>query len=441
MKTLSNLNTLPLNPLKGTYGKAPFRGLGAILFIFLIPFACFGQLSLEQCYEMARENYPLIRQYDLIGQSEDYNLQNASRGYLPQFSLSAKATYQTEVVSFPLSLPGVDIPQLNKDQYQAVAEVRQLIWDGGAIQSRKQSVEAEHELERKKYETDIYALHERINELFFGILLIDEQLNLIELHKQELDRNRSKVLSYIENGTANRTDLDIVDVELLKVSQRRTELLSLQQAFSDMLSYFIGRPGGNTLALIKPSIPLIEQNDWTLRPEMALFDARVDLANAQKSGVTAANMPMLSLFVQGGYGNPGLNILKDGFRTYAIGGVNLSWNFGNLYTRKNNLRKIDNNIDRIRIEQDVFNFNMNIKTMQQQAEINKYADILSDDDKIIRLRENIRKASEAKVENGTMNINDLMRDIDAEQSARKDRSVHEIEMLKSAYQLKTTLNK
>ncbi|MDR0427008.1 MAG: TolC family protein [Dysgonamonadaceae bacterium] len=421
-----------------------------LLIIFLIcsnfSLLIYGQLTIEDCYEKARENYPQIKQYKLIEQSKEYSLTNASRGYLPQLSLSLKATYQSEVTEIPISLPGVNIPTINHDQYQAVAEVNQMIWDGGAIKSQKKRIEAEHNVEEKQFEIDLYALRERIIDLFFGVLLFEEQLVLNDIYNNELKANQGKIIGSMQNGMANQSDLDIINVEILNTSQRKTELEALCKAYADMLAYFTGKLPEEGIRLIKPEVSfdnfeITGHESGNLRPEIAFYEANTSLLEVQKAGVSANNLPKISAFLQGGYGNPGLNMLKEGFRSYAIGGLKLNWNFGALYTRKNDLRKINNSIEKINTQKEVFHFNSRIKAIRQQNEADKYRTIIHDDIEIIKLRENIKKASEAKTENGIMTMNDLVRDISAVQMARQNKAIHEIEMMKSIYQLKNILNK
>ena len=167
-----------------------------------------AQLTIDACQQKAQANYPLVAQYGLIRQSEQYDLENANKGYLPQLSLSAKASYQTDVTKIPFSLPGIDIPTLSKDQYQVVAEVNQVIWDGGNIRAKKQNVKASAEVDLQQQQVDMYAIRERVNSLFFGILLTEEQLELNRLYDEELERNYRKISSFIENGVANQADLD-----------------------------------------------------------------------------------------------------------------------------------------------------------------------------------------------------------------------------------------
>ena len=409
----------------------------------------YGQFTLTECLEKAKANYPMVRQYSLIETSKNYDLSNAVKSNLPQLSLSAKATIQTEVTNVPISVPGINIPSINKDQYQIIAEVTQKIWDGGATKSLKKEIESAGEVEQAQYETDMYALDKRVCDLFFGILIIEEQLKLNDIYIDELNTNNKKISAWIENGIANQTDLDVINVEILSAYQRHTELKSMRQVYSEMLTYFIGESGtdksrDNNLKLIKPEIPELTinlDNIWDQRPESTLFDASIHNIESKRDKILSRDRPKLNAFVQGGYGNPGLNMLKNEFSPYAIGGLRAVWNFGGLYTRKNDLLKIETAIEGIELQQETFMFNNNMLLSSELSEMEKYKQIIQDDEKIAELRRNIKKASESKVENGTMSVTDLIRDINAEQAALRNKAVHEIEMIKSAYDIKNLLNK
>ena len=414
--------------------------------ILLLLFAClsvlcYGQITIEECYTFARENYPLVRQYGLIGMSEKYDLNNASKAYLPQLSLSAKATYQTDVTGIPIEIPGHDIPKLSKDQYQVLAHVSQVIWDGGATKASKEAVRAQGEVDRAQFEVDMYAIRERINNLFFGILLLDEQLRLNDLYLQDLQVNHDRIASYMANGVANQADLDAVRVEQLGAGQTRVQLRANRAAYLKMLSAFIGQPLDDTSKLVKPDIFSRPDTGAALqRPEMELFDAMEGQMETRRLAVNALNMPKLGLFVQGGYGKPGLNMLQDKFRPFAIGGAQMSWNFGNSYTRRNDLRKIETGIDQIAVQREIFLFNNDLQQAQMEAEYHKYRQVMEDDDEIIRMRGNIVRASQAKLENGILSATDLMRDMIAQQNARLNKAVHEIELLQTIYEIKNLTN-
>ncbi|GHT64565.1 transporter [Bacteroidia bacterium] len=414
-----------------------------VLFVLSISLGlnAFPQLTIEKCQEKARNNYPLIKKYNLIEQSKDYNLSNAQKAYLPQLQVSAKATYQSDVVKIPVQIPGLDIPALHKDQYMAVAEANQLLWDGGVVQSQKRIVKANSEVEKKQLEVELYAIEERVNQLFFGILLFDEQLEQNQVLAGELERNRKKVADYIENGIANAADLDAVKVEQLNVKQVRIQLQTTRAAYVDMLAIMIGETLDNPVSLVKPVITLPDISLTNNRPELQLFDAQNDLFDSQKNLIKSGYMPKLGLFLQGGVGRPALNMLSNSFEPFYIGGIRLTWNFGSLYTQKNDLQKIEVNKNLVNTQRDLFLYNIRLTESRENKDIQRIRDLMKDDDEIIALRENIRRAAEAKVTNGTMTVTDLLQEISREDMARQTKKAHEIDLLIAVYKLKNTRGK
>ncbi|MCD7969713.1 MAG: TolC family protein [Alistipes sp.] len=402
---------------------------------------CYGQLTIEQCYELARENYPVIARYGLINLSEDYDLSNASKAYLPQFSLSGRATYQTDVTSIPISIEGYDLPSLSKDQYQILAEVSQNIWDGGTTKANKEAIRAQADVDRSQFEVDMYAIRDRINDLFFGILLLDEQIRLTGLYIDDLEISYQLVMSYMANGVANQADVDAVRVEQLSAGQNMTELQTNRHAYVKMLSAFIGYRLEDETELVKPPVAAPPYTGLAIyRPEMDLYDAMERQVETRRLAIRAANMPQFGVFLQGGYGKPGLNMLSDKFKTYALGGVRLSWNFGNYYTRKNNLLKIESGLREVDVQRQTFLFNNSLQQTQLEGQYRKYREIMADDDEIIRMRANIVRASRAKLENGTIAVTDLMRDMISEQNSRVNKALHEIELLQTIYSIKNLTN-
>lgn len=399
-----------------------------------------AQLTLEGCQHSAQTNYPLVRQYGLIEKAREYNLENAGKGYLPQFTLSGKATYQSDVTKLPVDLPGIDMKSMPKDQYQVMLEVSQNIWDGGDIRSKKQLTRATSEIDRGKQEVDMYALNDRVNQLYFGILLLDEQLKQNQLLQEDLGRTHQQVSNYMANGIANQSDLDAVSVEILNTKQKRIELESSRQAYLSMLSIFIGKDIVSGTTLEKPADTFESTSLVNNRPELRWFDAQGGQLNVQESSLKTRFHPRFGLFVQGAYGNPGLNMLKDDFSAYYVAGVRMSWNFGSLYTLRNDRRLIDNNRRKLETSRDVFLFNTNLQSTQQSSAIQSMRRQMVDDDEIIRLRVNIRKAAEAKVENGTLTVTDMLREITAENLARQTKALHEVQLLMNIWNLKYTLN-
>lgn len=402
-------------------------------------------LTIEECQKMARNNYPSIARFDLIEQSTKFNLSNANSAYLPQIMLAAQATWQSDVtkisLNLPITLPLDDIlPSPPKDQYKMVADVSQVLWDGGKIEAHKKKLFATASIEREQLETSLYTLNERVNGLFFGILLLDEQLRLQTTLDEELQRNYDKVQSYIKNGVANEADLSTIKVEQLNAKQERIKKETARQAYIKMLSLLIGKNIGQNVELIKPLAVNINSYKQINRPELRLFDAQQSLADSNLGMIKARNMPILGLFVQGGYGKPGLNMFDNRFAPFFIGGLSLSWNFGNIYTSNNEKQEIELMKKNIEIQRKAFLFNLDTQIPQQQIEIERYRRTLEDDDEIIRLRKIIRQAAEAKVENGTMTIADMLRELAAEEAAKQAKALHEIQYLMSIYTLKNTIN-
>ena len=412
-----------------------------ILLSIICQLSSMAQLTVEVCQEKAKANYPLVKQYGLIEQTAQYNISNANKGYLPQLTLSAKGTYQSQVTKLPITIPNVTIPGLSKDQYQAVVEANQVIWDGGAISAQKKITNANTEVEKQKLEVDLYTLNERVNQLYFGILLINEQLRQNDILQNELQTNYNRVASYKQNGVANQSDLDALKVEQINTQQRETELKSTQKSYFIMLSALTGLTIDAKTELIKPEINLAILNATTNhRPEIGLFDAQNKLLESQKELLNAGNRPKIGAFVQGGYGKPGLNMLTNAFSDFYMGGIRLSWNLSGFYTQKNNLNKIEISKKVMDVQKETFLFNADLKTKQQQTEIEKLQSTLSNDDEIIRLRGNIKKSATAKVDNGTLSITDLIREINAEDQAKQLKSLHEIQLIMNVYQLKNNIN-
>lgn len=413
----------------------------ALLFASIISINA-QQLTLDECHTKAKQHYPAIAQYNIIEQSKDFDIKNANMAYLPQISLGAQATWQSDITKIDIDIPvpiDIDIPVPDKDQYKVTAEVNQLIWDGGVIGAQKKMATADAELQKHKLETELYTLKERVNNLYFGILLLDERLQLHYLLEKELERNYDRVKSYVANGVANEADLSAVKVEQLKSKQDRVEMESSRKAYIKMLSIFIGEELGDKTKLTKPLAN--DVNSLVIqRPELQMFDAQQDLINSQKDVLTSKNLPKIGAFAQGGYGKPGLNMFDNKFKTYLVGGVRLSWNFGNLYTYSNDKRKIDLQQAMLETNRETFIHNVSIVIPQQQIEIEKYREQMKDDNEIISLRKLIREAAEAKVENGTMTVSDMLKEMTAEEAAKQAKVLHEIQYLMSIYKLKYTTN-
>lgn len=396
-------------------------------------------LTIGEAYRLARKNYPMIRQQGLIEKTRDYSVANAAKGYLPQLTVQGQATYQSAVTEFklPVSIPGVEFPTINKDQYKVYGEVNQTIYDGGSIRTQVRSHEANAQVEVQKLEVELYKLNERVNQLFFGVLMLEEQLIQSELLKKDISLGIQKVQALVANGTAFKSNANTLKAELLKADQRTIDLNASRKAYLEMLGLLTGQPMGDSAMLEKP-VELATGRDIN-RPELKLYDAQNRSLDIQSQLIDVRNRPKLNFFFQGGYGRPALNILSNGFDPYYITGVRLNWSLSGLYTVKKDRELIRNNREAIQLQKETFLFNTNLVARQQNAELDRFRQLLRTDDEIIMLRESIKTSSAAQLENGVINTNDFLREVNAEDQARQNKILHGIQLLMSEYNLDNTL--
>lgn len=404
--------------------------------------------TLEECQQLACDHYPEIRQYDLIRQSEQYDLSNAARSWLPQVSFSAQATWQNRVPEFPSALSGmleqagVSLHGLDKDQYKVALEVNQTLWDGGQSQADRRVIEATADEHRQATEVDLYAVKGRVNDLYFGILLLEERLGQTDLTIALLQSNLDKVRSLVTNGVAMQTDADAVEAELLSVQQQRVQIEASRESYRRMLELFIGQRLAERLE--RPELVGAVSGE-SARPELAWIDAQQERLAAQELSVKSATRPRFGVFAQGYYGYPGLDyfagMISTDWTWNALIGVKMSWNFGAYYTKKNRLSNLRVAQQQLDIQRDVFLFNTDLQVAEEQGNISRLRRALADDDRIVALRRSVREAAESKLRNGVIDTNDLLRKITDEASARSARSLREVELLKAIYELKYTINR
>lgn len=406
-------------------------------------------ISLEECYTLARNNYPLVRQYELTEAMSRYSFENAAMGYVPQISVGAQATLQSDVTEFPeafnnlLALAGVDMKGLSHDQYKVQLDISQTIWDGGYSKAQREAVKAQAEVSRLTLDKDIDALKTRINQMYFGILVMEENIRTSLYMDTLMTTNLEIVESAVRNGTALASDTDNIRVELLSLRQQRRQLESAVRTYKDMLAIMIGRRIEDGEVFDKPEVVLVDTS-LNKRTELLLFDARIREIELQKKMLDVAVMPKFAFFAQGWYGKPGLNIFDDmvydRMSWNGIAGITFKWNISGFYTRKNDLRSIDLSQRSVELQRDAFKWNSDLQQTQIQNEIDRMYEMKASDDEIVRLRESVRKVSESKYRNGIITVNDLLRDIMNENKAKVERSRHELELLRNIYDLKVVLN-
>ena len=401
--------------------------------------------TLEECQQAAERNYPLIAQHDLIARTTDLTVANIQKGWLPQVTATAQATYQNAVAAWPDEMKGLmqqmgaDMKGLARDQYRVGLDVQQTVFDGGAINAQKRVARQQGAVQQAQLDVDLYHVRQRVNEMYFGLLLLDDQIKLNQDLQDQLASSEKKLSSMVKHGTAAQCDLNNVTAERLNVAQQMTTLESQRRVLMTMLATFCGIEVNE---VTKPALVQAAQDNN--RPELALVDSQLRLADAQEKALDTALLPRLGVFAQGYYGYPGYNMFKDmmgrDWSWNGMVGARLTWNIGALYTRHNDKTKIQLQREIAQSQRETFLFNNRLEQMQQDETIARYRQLMGQDEEIIALRQQVRKAAESKLSHGIIDVNDLLRDINSENAARVQRSIHEIELLKAMYDLKFTTN-
>ncbi len=396
-----------------------------------------GSLTLQQCYQLAEASYPLTKQRGLIEETKNFTVENIEKGVYPQLAVSGTGTYQSTVTT--ISIPGLNIslPPLPKTQYKMYGEVSQTLTGFGINKQNREISKTQGDLQAQNLETQLYALKDRINQIFFGVLLIDGQLEQNELSKADIQTGIKKVQAAIANGTDFRSSLNKLEAQLLQTDQQAIELRASRKAYTDMLSVFINQAVTARTALVKPIAPLL--TDTIIRPELKAYELQIKTYQLQQHLTKINNYPQVSAFFQGGLGAPNpLNFLAPKLSGYYITGLRFNWDIGGLYTLKHDIRINQNNQQMTDAERNTFLFNTSLTLKQQNADVVRYQQLMQSDNAIIALRDSVKVSSAAQLENGVLTADDYITDINAETLARQNRAVHEIQWLMSLYAVKTT---
>ncbi len=402
--------------------------------------------TLEECQLAAEKNYPMIKQYDLISQTTQLTVKNIMKGWLPQIAIAAQATYQSDVTSWPESMKatlqqlGINMKGLSKDQYKVGIDLQQTIYDGGTISSQRSIARQEEKVQKAQVETNLYQVRKRVNEMYFSLLLLNEQILLNNDVKALLLSSEKKLASMLKGGTIATSDFENIRAERLSVEQQNESLKSQQQMLQHLLSTFCGIKVSN----VQKPAPFKTTISTNKQPEMQLFDNQLQLSSIKEKALNSQVRPKLGIFAQGFYGYPGLNMFEDMMnRKWSLNGmvgVKLSWNIGALYSLKNDKAKLRLQREMTENAREIFLFNNQLEEIQQNENIKRYHTMKQTDDEIIMLRTNIRKAAESKLSHGIIDINNLLREINNENAAKIQQTIHDIEMLKEMYNLKYTNN-
>ncbi len=401
--------------------------------------------SLQECIRMAESNYPLIRQYELIRQTTEFTVSNIRKGWLPQVSATAQGTYQSDVTAWPqemrntLAATGLNLRGLKKDQYRVGVDIVQTVFDGGSMKAQRNVAELEGEQELARTDVTLFAVRQRVIDMYYSLLLLQTQAQMQENLIGYLRANEAKLESMHRNGTAALSDYHTVRAERLGAEQSLTDLRMKASSCARMLALFCGADS------VKPVMdePGLNGNE-SGRPELRYIDSQVRLAKARDKLLDTALMPKVSVFATGFYGYPGYNMFDDmmhhKWSLNGMVGLKMTWNIGALYTLKADRAKLRRQVNMAETNRDVFLFNNRLDQMRQQDNMRRYESIKAADDEIISLRTEVRKASESRLNHGIVDVSELVKDLKNEHNAILQKSVHEIEFLKEQAELNYATN-
>lgn len=420
------------------------HGWGAAMVLLLSAMQLTAQparpvLSIDSCQVWAAAHYPTARRYALAEENGDAAASNAAKGRLPQLALAGQATMQSAATHIPFSLPGIEIPEIAKDQYRLYAEAVQPLTGLLTVRDNVRLAHAEAESERRQIDVEMHGLKMRINGLFFGILSLDEQARVAELLCEDLQIGIARTDTALAHGVSLRSTVDALKAELLMAEQRLTEVHAARHDYVSALALLIGRELDDDVVLERPVALTMDASAEIQRPELSLFDAQKASIDVHRRLLRDVNLPQLSLFVQGGYGRPALNLLDNHFKPYALGGVRLSWNISGLYTYRKQQRQLKVQARAVDVQHDAFMLETRLTLNRQTTEMDKLRRLLASDAEVIRLRERVKEATRNQLQYGTATANDYILHVNAENRARLTLAQHEIQLLWEAYNYQSTL--
>jgi outer membrane protein TolC len=431
--------------------KPPIKGRSVAILLaatlLVLPGVLWAQepLTLEQCYRLAEKNYPLHAQYDQLLNVNQLKVKNLNKNYLPQINVNGSASLQSEVtqveIELPKGLPELSMPELAKDWYKVTLDVNQVIYDGNVTGYQKKVEAVSLQVDQKGVDVEIYKLKDRVNQLFFTILLIDQNKKIVESNRERIISKLKEVESAITNGSMLEMNADLLRAEMIRLDQQMSELNHDRSAGYEMLSELLSTPVAETTPLALPEVPLPTEAFENSRPEYQLFDLQRTKTDVMRSMVTTRWNPKFSAYGQGGYGRPGLNMLENDFKGWWLIGARLTWNPWNWNLNKNEKKILSLQSEVLKSQQETFDKNTRMSAVKEFSEINKVAGLLEQDQKIIDLRARITKTSSSQLDNGVITSSDYIARLNEESLARLSLEVHRLQLVKAKLNYLYTLGK
>lgn len=412
--------------------------IAAFLFANRLVAQTSATLTLEQCYGLAEKASPLLQQQRWTALAGNLAEKNTNLKWLPKIDINAQATYQSAVTSLPVKLPNITIEELDKDQYRGTLELVQPLYDGGAIASQKKLQQVTTAVETQKVAVDLYQLRSTINNYYFTALLMEQNLQLMEVVKQDINNSIRIIAAQVLNGTAVKSNEDLLRAELLKTDQQVIELKATRKQAIENLAMLTGAVISEQTKLELPHASN-QSADTLQRPELKLFDYQQALLHQQSKLLQAKINPGLSFFANGGYGKPGLNQLKNEFQWFYLTGIRLNIPLVSRFTVQKDRAVLAMQEQVVKQQKENFIKRNQELVIRQKNDIEKYRQLVATDSAVIALRTSIKENASVKLANGIITSTDYIRELDAESQARLSQQLHVISLLQAQYNYKIIL--
>jgi len=395
-----------------------------------------NEVSLDSCYQWARENYPNLKQKGLWEEISSLKIDNNKTNYLPQVTLNGQATYQSDVTSIGISVPNFSIPTVSKDQYKMYAELKQSIWDGGITEANAKLEDAILQSNLSQVEVELYKLNEQVSQAFFAAIVTEKQKEVITEQKKVLEERLKMIQSAIRNQVMEKSSALELEAEILNLDQSELQLEAAKKTAIQMLSILTGKTIEENSSLEYAQMHLNPQNELS-RPELELFASQKIQLEKQSDLLTRVRNPKIFGFGQAGYGRPGLNMLNDNFDTYYLVGLGVSWNAFDWKKTNRQKQILYLQSEMISHQEETFQQNINLLLAQQNEQIGKLEELMETDSKMINLRSEIAQTSASKLENETITTSDYVQYVQAETLAKLNFELHKIQLdeAKEKYEL------
>ena len=388
-------------------------------------------ITLDECLTAAMKNHPLSAQNTIYAQSSELQRKNIDNGKLPQLNMNGQATYQNEVIQLLFNIPGAPPPVIPKAQYKVSVDANQLIYGGGSIDAQENIEDYSRQINQLNNEAELYKMRERINQLYFGILLSDLNVGVIDNTVKDLNTRLTKVKASIKEGVMLPSAAEVLLAEILKAGQRLLEVKTQKRAIANTMQVLTGITINDSTAFAEPGINVDLSTYTNLRPEFGVFGLMQQKLEATKKLSISKDLPRLYGFGTAGYGNPGYNFFKEGSAFFTTVGAKVTWNFWNWHQTSREKQILDLNSNILENQKNAYDMANKAQVQQYLADVVKADEMIKSDEEIINLRKSITLSAASQLENGTLTATEFVTEQLAEEQALLTKNLHKMQLLQS----------